>query len=368
MGSNNADGKTERAMGSNNADAWQNIMRLMPPKHESDKGKTKMFGKYIASIKKGIIGYVIAFAVLSVTFALYDLPILAVWYPMAITTAILLVLVVCDYRKVMSVHRELEQVKKQTAEMITTLPEPRDIIEEDYRTIVQSLCEEASATRTTFRASYDDMIDYYTIWAHQIKTPLASMRLAVANDSSDRARRLKFDLLRTEQYVDMVMTFLRLDSNSSDLVVKEYELDGIIRTSVKKFASEFIDRRLSMNFTPTNYKTITDEKWLSFVIEQIISNALKYTKEGSVTIAMNTPGMLSISDTGIGIAPEDLPRIFEKGYTGFNGRTNKEASGLGLYLCKRVLDKLGHTVSIESTVNVGTTVCIGLSRDNIKFE
>lgn len=121
-------------------------------------------------------------------------------------------------------------------------------------------------------------------------------------------------------------------------------------------------------YAPLNVSVITDEKWLLFVIEQVLSNALKYTRSGSVSITLEAPKTLCIRDTGIGIAPEDLPRVFEKGYTGSNGRTDKRATGIGLYLCRRILAKLGHSITIASTPGMGTTVRIGLEQDALEVE
>ena len=122
-------------------------------------------------------------------------------------------------------------------------------------------------------------------------------------------------------------------------------------------------KKLQLTYIPSKETIVSDEKWLSFVIEQLLSNALKYTKKGSVTIFFEEPKTLCISDTGIGIAPEDIPRIFEKGYTGSNGRRDKRASGLGLYLCKEICNRLGAKISIISQVETGTTVKVNLSRD-----
>ena len=171
-----------------------------------------------------------------------------------------------------------------------------------------------------------------------------------------------------EQYVEMVLGYLRLESPSSDYVIRNYALDDIVRQAVRKYASQFIRRKLRLEYTPLNVSVITDEKWLLFVIEQVLSNALKYTRSGSVSITLEAPKTLCIRDTGIGIAPEDLPRVFEKGYTGSNGRTDKRATGIGLYLCRRILAKLGHSITIVSTPGVGTTVRIGLEQDALEVE
>ena len=194
------------------------------------------------------------------------------------------------------------------------------------------------------------------------------MRLHLQNEDSALSRTLTSDLHRIEQYVEMVLTFLRLNSESTDYVIKEYDLDKIIKSAVRKFSADFIGRKLSLVYEPVNTTVITDEKWLSFVIEQVLSNALKYTPAGSITITLENEKTLRIRDTGIGIAPEDLPRIFENGYTGYNGRTDKKASGIGLYLCKRICNNLGHTITARSMVDVGTIIDIDLLQTKLEVE
>ena len=131
------------------------------------------------------------------------------------------------------------------------------------------------------------------------------------------------------------------------------------------FSSE---KKISLDFQPTNYKVLTDEKWLVFVIEQLLSNAIKYTNKGKISIYPLEDKKLVIEDTGIGISKEDIPRIFDKGFTGYNGRTDKKATGLGLYLCKNILDKLSHKISIESEVGVKTKVILDLAMVNVNIE
>lgn len=242
------------------------------------------------------------------------------------------------------------------------------IEDEDYQTIIQMFQREHGKVITDNQRAYSEMVDYYTIWAHQIKTPIASMRLTLQNEDTALFRQLTNDLFRIEQYVEMVLTFLRLNSESTDYVIREYDLDKIIRQSVKKFAGEFISRKLSLIYEPLHITVLTDEKWLSFVIEQVLSNALKYTPSGSISITMESGNKLCIRDTGIGIAAEDLPRIFEHGYTGYNGRADKKASGIGLYLCKRICARLGHGIEAESKIDEGTCIVIDLFREHLEVE
>lgn len=217
-------------------------------------------------------------------------------------------------------------------------------------------------------AKYENMMEYYTVWAHQIKTPIASMKLSLQGQDSEFARKLSADLLRIEQYVDMVLVYLRLDSESTDYVFRRCSTDALIKRSVRKFASDFIERKLWLKYEAEDTVIVTDEKWLGFIIGQLISNALKYTKEGGITIYFREPKILVIEDTGIGIAAEDLPRIFEKGYTGYNGRTGGNASGIGLYLCKRICENLRIGIRAESVVGKGTKMILDLNQYELKDE
>ena len=176
-------------------------------------------------------------------------------------------------------------------------------------------------------------------------------------------------MFKIEEYVNMVLQYLRLDGGS-DLVLNTYSLDDIVRQAVRKYAGMFVRRRLSLSYEPLNCQVLTDEKWLVFVIEQILSNSIKYTKRGGISIYMEEEEgkTLVISDTGIGIAPEDQPRIFEKGFTGYNGHSDKKSTGIGLYLCRRILSRLSHTISVESEPGKGTRIRINLDTARIEAE
>lgn len=324
-----------------------------------------LFLKYIRRQWRIVVAFVLFAVIFAVVFALYRLPAEAVLYPFLLCALLGALFTATDFNKVSARHRELERIAGLSASMIDNLPEAGGVEGEDYQAIVRALQAEAADIETVSAARYQDMIDYYTIWVHQIKTPIASMRLQLQNEDTPKARRLRAELFRVEQYVEMALAFLRLDSESSDYVFQEHSLDEVIRGAVRKFSHEFIDRKISLRYTPVDFTFVTDEKWLSFVLEQLISNALKYTREGSVRIYLKEPETLCVEDTGIGIAPEDLPRIFEKGYTGYNGRSDKKASGIGLYLCRRVCDNLGIGILARSQIGRGTVVELRLEQHRI---
>lgn len=328
----------------------------------------KLFEHYIKQRWRVIVAEVIFFIIFAVSFCLYHLPIQAVIYPAGLCVLLGLMLMIIDFRRVKNKHEILESIGSLTDVIIGELPQIESVEEENYQQIIRLICEEHNEYRTNSNRQYSDMIDYYTVWAHQIKTPIASMKLHLQNEDTVLSRRISAELFRVEQYVEMVLMFLRLNAESTDYVIKEYDLDSIIKETVKKFAGEFIGRKLNLVYEPLNTTVITDEKWISFVIEQVLSNALKYTPSGSITITLEPEKKLCIRDTGIGIAPEDLPRIFENGYTGYNGRSDKKASGIGLYLCKRICTNLGHTIKAESIVDEGTVITIDLEQVKLEVE
>lgn len=306
--------------------------------------------------------------IFAIVFALYRIPVSAVLYPAGLCMTLGVLAIVWDYYGVWKKHKILSLIRSMTEVLTLSVPGAQTIEDGDYQAILRLMCQEQARQTNQMDLRYQDMMDYYTIWAHQIKTPIASMRLHLQKEDSPLSRQLSSDLVRIEQYVEMVMVFLRLDADSTDYVIREHDLDEIIRGSVRKFSGEFIARKLTLHYAPVSARVITDEKWLRFVIEQVLSNALKYTPSGSITISLEAPKTLCIRDTGIGIAPEDLPRIFEKGYTGCNGRTDQKASGIGLYLCKRICGNLGHSISAASLPGEGTSIRIDLKQKQLEIE
>ncbi len=319
------------------------------------------FKGYLKERWKRLLMLLLFACIFAFSFWVYRLPVRAVIYPCALCLLFGAVFAAYDIAKAYRRHKFFEELHRRNTELISALPEPEGIVDSDYQQLISVLKEKIAEITAQTDSRIRDTVDYYTVWAHQIKTPIAAMRLTLQKEDVPEARRLASELSRIEQYVEMVLVFVRLGSDYSDYVFARQDIDEIIRNSVKKFASEFIDRRIRLEYDSVDIQTVTDEKWFAFVVEQLLSNALKYTREGSIKI-YSEGKVLCIKDTGIGIAPEDLPRVFDKGYTGCNGRTDRRASGLGLYLCRRICQNLGIDISISSTVGEGTTVRLDLGQ------
>lgn len=213
-----------------------------------------------------------------------------------------------------------------------------------------------------------DLLDYYTLWVHQIKTPIAASQLLVA-EVVDRQlkQQLEQEIFKIDSYTNLVLQYLRLENFHDDLVLKQVQIEDLVKEIIRKYALFFIQKGLNVNLHDLDKEIVTDKKWLLVVIEQIISNSLKYTKEGGLEIYMDDQE-LCIKDTGIGIKNSDVLRVFERGFSGYNGRLTQQSSGLGLYLSKKISEELGHQIRIESEVGKGTTVRIQFAQVNLVLE
>jgi len=262
-------------------------------------------------------------------------------------------------------HRILKRLVDEEFSL-DLLPDPGSLIESDYQKLLMRLDRDKKTLLSNSDTAMRDLEDYFTIWAHQIKTPISAMHLLLQSQEISE-NYLSAELFKIEQYVETVLSYVRLGSGINDFVIRKYDLDAILRQAVRKFSRIFILKKIRFNYSPPDLQVHTDEKWLQFVFEQLLSNALKYTKAGTISI-YSTNNSVIIEDTGIGIAQEDLPRVFDKGYTGYNGREDKKATGIGLYLCREIIKKLGHTIAIESEVGVGTKVIIGFDTAGLAVE
>lgn len=397
---------------------------------------------FLKEKKNEIVLYAVLVGTFSVVSYLYDIRMDAVEYALLLSVVWLLLSGIWEYLKFAGKHKRLLEAERSLnlnrKELTGADHQTVDVdllrvsgiwtagadtlIEEDYQRIIMRLYEAGSEAESAGRIARQEMMDYYGMWVHQIKSPIAAMHvlLQAASESQVEDERtagehwkdkeMKLELFKIEQYVEMVLTYLRMEDMSSDMSFEICELDSVIRQAVRKYSQMFILRKIKLDYVPVETKILTDEKWLVFVVEQILSNALKYThsysvnerscsmedadmnvEQGRISIYMEeyepaqhgsgvditeSYGAVSrgkkrclvIEDTGIGICPEDLPRVFEKGFTGYNGRKDKKSTGIGLYLCKAVMDRLRHQIWIESEAGEGTKVYLSLARENMRHE
>lgn len=327
----------------------------------------RLFFKYIYQYRYTAMLFLIFSAIFAVILMMYDTTPEAVLYAFLLCGAIGIVIITIGFIVFRKRYRLLEDIYANLPLMIDKLPETENPYQEILQEIIVKLSEISSENLTNLKNLQHDSMDYFTVWVHQIKTPISAMQMILQSEDTDENRVLLSELFRIEQYAEMALYYLRLDSPTTDFVIGRYNLDSIIKQALHRYAPQFINKKIKLIYSPVDAQILTDEKWLLFIIEQILSNAVKYTIKGSVTIKYAN-NILIFFDTGIGISPEDLPRIFEKGYTGLSGRRDRKSTGLGLYLCKRTADNLGHSLSASSVVGRGTNFYIDLSSKNIDIE
>ena len=328
----------------------------------------KLFGRYLKDRLFFIMIYVVSVLICLCVFKLYNLELEAFAYAFMILCVLLVACFLFDYYKYYKKHQTLLTLRSNSNVSLSCDLQDSSLIGEDYHKILVAMKEYHNQYVESSESKMHDLEDYFTMWVHQAKLPIAAMKLLLEDEKLSRSE-IKLQLLRMDQYTDMVLAYLRLNSTHTDFLFKELELDNLIRQSIRRFSTEFIRKHIQLNFKETEDVILSDEKWLVFVLEQILSNSLKYTNEnGLISIYMKSKHILVIEDNGIGISASDLNRVFEKGYTGMNGRSDKTASGLGLYLCKNILDMLNHKITIESSVGKGTRVILNLTHFEGRIE
>jgi len=334
------------------------------------KKSINLFISYIKNQRKSLFLFFLWILCFSTVFSLSNLPLEPILYASLLFLYIGIIYWVIDFYFYMKRFRTLIKLQRTITIKIDDLPSPTNTIEQQYEELIRILHQEKNRLSLQADSKLTDLMDYFTQWTHQIKTPIAAMRLLLQSKSNEQNIELEMELFKIEQYVEFVLQYLRLDHMSSDFVLKQYDLNEIVKQAIRKQAKMFIRKKISLHFTEIQCQVLTDEKWLLFVIDQLLSNAIKYTQKGSISIYMEQGDrkILVIEDTGIGISEEDLPRVFEKGFTGYNGRVFNTSTGIGLYLCKKILTKLSHQISIESEVGRGTKVRVDLTTEQIEVE
>lgn len=257
-------------------------------------------------------------------------------------------------------------VENQIDEIINRLPKPKNYEQELFHEVLITLYNEQSIKMQRLYNHKKDNEEFVTSWVHQVKTPISVSRLLIESNANAPSKETLYsieeELDKIENYIEQALYYSKIDDFSRDYLINEIELDRLVKESVKKQAKTFINKKINVEINNTNLEVITDKKWLSFILDQVLSNALKYTSKGGKIkiygLIEDKYQKLIIEDNGIGIKKEDLNRVFDKGFTGYNGREDYKATGFGLYLSKKLAKKLEHDILIESKCGQYTKVII----------
>lgn len=264
-------------------------------------------------------------------------------------------------------YKELRAVIHASGDnLLNALPKARSYEQKLYAELLQKLYEQQNAKLERIYADRKENLEYITSWVHEIKTPIAAGRLVIENSTEkqmeDVLSSLREELDKIEEKVEQALYNSRADEFAKDYMIGEIAMNEVVKAVVKKHAKTFINKKIGVEIHNTDLEVVTDKKWLFYILDQILSNSLKYTpSEGKIIIMgvmREKEKQLLIKDNGIGIKEEDIARVFEKGFTGEVGRQDYKATGMGLYLARKLAHKLGHDISIESSFGQYTTVTI----------
>lgn len=288
-------------------------------------------------------------------------------YGMGVCVFLLAVALGIGYQRFFRRYGEVKRLENSIAVTLGDMTTPGNPIEAEYQELLRILMAEKVGGENAAERRAKDFKEYFALWVHQIKTPISAMRLLLQEGGAEGSRaEEQEELFLIEQYVEMALQYIRLDSETNDFVLQETDLDSVIKDAVHKYAKLFIRKRIRLRYTDVDVRVVTDGKWLTFVVEQLLANAIKYTPAGWIAVYAGDGGTLVIEDSGIGIREEDLPRVMEKGYTGYNGHGNEQSTGIGLYLCSKIMNRLNHKITITSELGKGTKVCIAFPEDTVR--
>ncbi|MDT2662522.1 sensor histidine kinase [Enterococcus hulanensis] len=312
--------------------------------------------------------YLVFWGLIFLTFYLYEFSFAPFFDGWLFTAFVLVVYSLVSFYRSFRKQKQLELLATKDLQLsnLVFLPKAATLSEQTYQKVLRLVLENKNQEQEELQQKQRAMLDDFGLWLHQIKTPVAALDLLIQSGQLD-PRTMKNEVFKINEYLQMILNYMRQNLDQADLVFQQLSIEKIIKSVVKKYATFFSQKDLSLQLGNLEGSVYSDQKWLIFILEQVIFNAIKYTEDGTISISFSD-NQLTIQDTGIGIRSEDLPRVFEKGYTGMNGREQQRASGLGLYLSQEAAEKLGCRLYIESQIKKGTTVTIVFPEEIAAFE
>ena len=323
---------------------------------------------FLKTTRPQFILYIMMVTLFSCIYFFNRLPLALLFYTIELTGFLFIFYLLEQLYHYAKRYNQLKELQNPHLNIENSWPRNLDPADIFYHKKIRLLIEQLHESQQQFNEKNSEQLDYFTLWLHQIKTPIAAISLLIQSQSDQLlAKQLNQELLRLEDYTHMALNYLKLEESGSDMDFSEVELDRVIKQTIKKYAILFVYNRISLDYKETHKTILTDGKWLKLLLEQILSNSLNYSIEGKISIYLDPaqPDNLIIEDNGIGIRTQDLPRIFEKGYSGLNGRLYEKSTGLGLFLSQKIVKRLGHQLVIDSVMGKGTKVTIHLARKEL---
>lgn len=328
-----------------------------------------LFKSFLLSVRPQLFLFIGMAVIFGVIYFLGRQPLFLFFYSLQVSAFLLLIYLVIHYFQYAKRYKLISRLDMVNASSLEDLQSSSGPVDRLYIEKMATLLEQLRESENLHAERQTDQLDYFTLWLHQIKTPISAISLLTQSSSAKEAKQVAQELVRLEDYTHMALNYIKLEESGADLDLSLVDLDELIKKAIKKYSILFIYKGIRLDYQPLGMKVLSDGKWLQNLIEQILSNSLKYTPQGTILIYRDSAQAetLIIEDTGIGIRSEDLPKIFNKGYSGMNGRLHEKSTGLGLFLSKKICQRLGHRIVIDSQPDQGTRVAIDMSREDLQI-
>ena len=320
-------------------------------------------------LKEKIINF-ITITLVIITIEIFLMPysintLIKIYIPISILFSYLLIVFI-EYLKKKNFYnnltKNLEKLDKKY--LIPEIIDKADFLEgkiliNTLKEIEKSMAEHVNE----YKFANEEYKEYIELWIHEIKTPIAVSKMIVENNPSEITKNINEEIEKVEYFVEQALFYARSNNVEKDYIIKPMNLQKIINSVILKNKRSFISKKIKLNIHDVDKEVYSDSKWMAFILNQIIINSIKYSKKDKAEIEIFSKEyknniVLYIKDNGIGIESVNLPRVFEKGFTGENGRKINKSTGIGLYLCKKLCDKLGQNIEINSVLNIETVVKI----------
>lgn len=333
----------------------------------ADKKKAGLFKLFLFAVRQQIFIFIVMALVFASIFILNSLPFTLYLYSMELGLFFFLIYLVIQYFRYKKRYEAIVLAGEAHSVNIDDIASATDPADQLYLEKISELQQTIRDMSNQHAERQADQLDYFTLWLHQIKTPLSAISLLNQSDTRSESKKIAQEILRLEDYTHMALNYVKLEETGSEMDLSEVDLDSVIKRAVKKYSILFIHKGIKLNYQPLDTKILSDGQWLQTLIEQILSNSLKYTASGSISIYLDheKEQTLIIEDTGVGIRKEDLPKIFNKGYSGLNGRLHEKSTGLGLFISRKICKRIGHELTIESELGKGTRAAVYLGREEM---